>query len=119
MWFDPRTNLVVESQAFDDSGVLIASAELSRYKDAKLPTGELVMVPGKIEITNPGDNGFVRIETSEPQRKDIRPIVFDPNRLSRSYRIHQTIDLDEPAQITVPTTESESSDPPTTMDGDS
>lgn len=95
LWFDASTWTVVQAQAFDESNTLIATAELSRYKDAVVPGASPVSVPGKVEITIPGDNGFVRIELSEPQRRDIRPIVFEPSRLERVYRINEVIDLDE------------------------
>ncbi len=95
LWIDPKTNLVIRSQAFDRVGDLVATAELSRYKDAQIKARPSVLVPGKIEITMPGDNGFVRIELSEPRRKAIRPIVFDPPKLMRAYRVDEMIDLDE------------------------
>jgi len=95
LWFDPRTELVVQAQAFDVDNTLIATADLSRYKDASVPSGSPVQVPGKIEITTPNDDGFVRIELSEPQRRDIRPVVFEPDRLKRAYRIDEVIDLDQ------------------------
>lgn len=94
LWINPKTNMVVRSQAYDRNNQLIATASLSRYKDAKMDDGSLIQVPGKIEITSPGEDGYVRIELSEPQSKDIRPIVFDPTKLSRSYRIDESIDLD-------------------------
>jgi hypothetical protein len=97
-WFDPSTLLVVQTQAFDEQGELIATAEMSRYKDAEVPGALPVQVPGKIEITTPGDDGFVRIETSEPRRRDIRPMVFQPQRLQRAYRVDEIIDLDEPTE---------------------
>jgi hypothetical protein len=97
-WFDPRTMLVVQTQAFDEQGELIATAEMSRYKDAEVPGALPVQVPGKIEITTPNDEGFVRIETSEPRRRDIRPMVFQPERLKRAYRVDEVIDLDEPIE---------------------
>ncbi len=104
LWFDPRTEIVVQAQAFDENNTLIASADLSRYKDAIVPGQLPVQVPGKVEITTPGDAGFVRIELSGPQRRDIRPVVFEPTRLERAYRIDEVIDLDEeldePAQDT-------------------
>jgi len=93
-WIDPDDDLVVRSQAFDRSDELIASAELSRYKQAQTPAGP-VLVPGKIEITSPGAEGFVRIELSQPQSRDIRPMVFDPARLQRAYRVDEVINLDE------------------------
>ncbi len=97
-WFDPRTKHVVQTQAYDEYNELIASAEMSRYKDAQVP-GELpVQVPGKIEITTPNDSGFVRIETSEPQARTIRAMVFEPERLQRAYRVDEVIDLDEPIE---------------------
>ncbi|MFG0246074.1 MAG: hypothetical protein ACF8MF_08520 [Phycisphaerales bacterium JB052] len=95
LWFDQRTGTVVQAQAYDAFDELIATAELSRYKDATIPGERPVLVPGKIEITTPNDDGFVRIELSEPQRRDIRPMVFQPDRLRRGYRVHEVIDLDE------------------------
>lgn len=97
-WFDPRTLLIVQTQAFDELGELIATAEMSRYKDAEVPGALPVQVPGKIEITTPNDEGFVRIETSEPRKRDIRPMVFQPERLKRAYRVDEVIDLDEPIE---------------------
>lgn len=95
-WFDPRTRLVVQTQAYDEYNELIATADMSRYKDAQVP-GELpVQVPGKIEITTPNDNGFVRIETSDPESRTIRAMVYQPERLQRRYRVDEVIDLDEP-----------------------
>ncbi len=95
LWFDPDDALVLQSQAFDEYNELIASAELSRYKDAAVPGQLPVLVPGKIEIATPSDDGFVRIEVSEPQRRDLRPMVFQPERLERAYRVDEVIDLDE------------------------
>ena len=95
-WFDPGTGLVVQTQAFDEYGELIATAELSRYKDASIPGESSVQVPGKIEITTPNDDGFVRIETSGPEAREIRSMVFQPERLQRGYRVDEVIDLDEP-----------------------
>ncbi|MDF1809921.1 MAG: hypothetical protein P1U42_09525 [Phycisphaerales bacterium] len=94
LWFDPRTNLVARSDVYDRDGVHVASASLTRYKPAKVPNQQPVLVPGKIEITNPGQEGFVRIEISEPASKTIRPMVFDPARLKRAYRVDEVIDLD-------------------------
>ncbi|MFG0313343.1 MAG: hypothetical protein ACF8LL_04055 [Phycisphaerales bacterium] len=101
-WFDPSTRLVVQTQAFDEYGELIATAELSRYKDASIPGQSPVQVPGKIEITTPNDDGFVRIETSGPEARDIRSMVFQPERLQRRYRVDEVIDLDEPADDSTP-----------------
>lgn len=92
-WFDPSSRLVVQTQAFDAQGQLIASADLSRFKPADGPIP--VQVPGKIEITTPADDGFVRIELSGPRQREIRPMVFQPDRLRRSYRVDEVIDLDE------------------------
>ncbi len=94
LWINPKTNLVVRSQAFDRVGDLVATAELSRYKEASIKGGQPVLVPGKIEITTPNDSGFIRIELSEPRSKAIRPIVFDPSKLLRAYRVDETINLD-------------------------
>lgn len=95
LWFDPKTNLVSRSDVFDQDGDLIASADLSRYKLANVPDHQPILVPGKIQITNPGQEGFVRIELSEPRSKRIKPMVFDPNRLKRAYRVDEVIDLDQ------------------------
>lgn len=103
-WFDPSSMLVVQTQAFDDQGQLIATAELSRYKDASIPGEAPVQVPGKIEVTTPGDDGFVRIETSGPEAREIRSMVFEPDRLRRAYRADEVIDLDERPEAT-PATE--------------
>ncbi len=98
LWISPKTNLVVRSQVFDRIGDLVATAELSRYKEASIKGdhkgAQPIMVPGKIEITTPNDSGFIRIELSEPRSKAIRPIVFDPSKLSRAYRVDETINLD-------------------------
>jgi len=94
LWINPKTGLVVRSQAFDHAGELVATATLSRYKDATIKGGQPVMVPGKIEITTPNDDGFIRIELSEPSSKPIRPMVFAPKKLVHAYRIDETIDLD-------------------------
>ncbi len=111
LWIDPRTELVVRSQAFDRNGDLIATAHLSRYKLAQVPGAQPVMVPGKIELRTPGDEeGFVRIELSEPASKDIRPMVFDPNRLKRAYRVDEVIDLDALNQQPTQDEQSESDD---------
>lgn len=98
LWFDVSSATVIQAQAFDEYNELIATAELTRYKDAVVPGALPVSVPGKVEITTPSDDGFVRIELSEPQRRDIRPVVFQPERLERAYRVHEVIDLDEEAQ---------------------
>lgn len=94
MWLDPDDGIVLQTQAYDEYNELIATAELSRYKDAEIPGDRPVLVPGKVEITTPGDEGFVRIELSGPQRRDIRPMVFQPDRLRRAYRADEVIDLD-------------------------
>ncbi len=95
LWVDPRTSFVVRSQAFDRAGELIATATLSRYKESPVPGYGTVMVPGKIEITNPNDSGWVRIELSEPRSKAIKSRVYQPRKLVRAYRVHETVDLDE------------------------
>ena len=94
LWFDPRTELVVRSQAFNLDGELIATASLSRYKKAAVPEHMPIMVPGKIEITSPGDSGWVRIELSGPRSKAINARVYQPAKLIRAYRIDESIDLD-------------------------
>ncbi|MFK7758777.1 MAG: hypothetical protein AB8C13_02390 [Phycisphaerales bacterium] len=99
-WFDPSTGLVMQVLSLDGDGRVIARTGLSRYKemldDQKRGTG--VMVPGKVEITREGAGSqgeFVRIELSEPSQKMIRSMVYNPARLSRVYRVHETIDLDQ------------------------
>ncbi|MGV6814884.1 MAG: hypothetical protein ACWA5W_07755 [Phycisphaerales bacterium] len=94
LWFDPRTLLVVRSQAFDQQGQLIADASLSRYKEAIVSDQSTQMVPGKIELTSPADSGWVRIELSEPRSKKINRRVYQPKKLIRAYRIDEVIDLD-------------------------
>jgi len=94
LWFDPKTDLVARSDVYDREGTHIASANLSRYKPASIADHQTVLVPGKIEITNPGQEGFVRIEISEPASKKIRSMVFDPERLKQAYRVNEVIDLD-------------------------
>jgi hypothetical protein len=111
LWFNPRTSLVVRSQAYNQSGNLVATASLSRYKEASIKGHSPIMVPGKIEITTPttpndNDTGFIRIELSEPRSKAIRPIVFDPSKLIRSYRVDETIDLDAAFENAPETSES-------------
>lgn len=109
LWIDPRTGLVVRAQAFDRDDRLIATAVLSRYKAAAVPGAPAVMVPGKVEITSPDERGFIRIELSGPESRDIRPMSFDPDRLKRAYRVNETIDLDasfqEPDDAPEPTAE--------------
>ena len=95
LWFDPKTELVVRSQAFDHTGELIASALLSRYKDAAVPEYGQVLVPGQIEITSPDDRGWVRIELSGPRSKPINPRVFQPEKLLRMNRVDDAVDLDK------------------------
>ncbi len=94
LWFDARTMLVIRSQAFDADGGLIADAELSRYKKAVVTDQSTQMVPGKIEITSPRDQGWVRIEISEPRSKKINRRVYQPAKLIRAYRVHEAFDLD-------------------------
>ncbi|MBL4699215.1 MAG: hypothetical protein JKX70_10315 [Phycisphaerales bacterium] len=94
LWFNPKTSLVVRSQVFNHDGELIATASLSRYKDASIPDYGTILVPGKIEVTNPNDDGWVRIELSGPRSKPIKPRVYQPQKLKRAYRVDETIDLD-------------------------
>lgn len=96
-WFDPSTGLVMWVVSLDSEGERIAVTGLSRYKplldEQRRATG--VKVPGKVEITRAGLSGeFVRIELSEPSQRQIKPMVYNPDRLVRAYRIHETIDLD-------------------------
>ncbi|MBO6512815.1 MAG: hypothetical protein JJ974_02470 [Phycisphaerales bacterium] len=100
-WFDPRTALVVWVVSLDDTGSRIAETGLSRYKDLlddqRRDSG--IKIPGKVEMKRSGTSGeFVRIELSEPSQKAIKSMVYNPDRLKRSYRIHETIDLDAPAE---------------------
>ena len=95
LWFDEADGLVVRTQAFNSDGELVATADLSRYKPMVLNGLNGPMVPGKIEISTPNDDGFVRIELSDADQRDIRPMVFQPERLRRAYRADQVIDLDE------------------------
>lgn len=96
-WFNPSTGLVMWVVSLDNDGERIATTGLSRYKplldDQKRDTD--VQVPGKVEVTRAGTSGeFVRIELSEPSQRQIRAMVYNPDRLSHLYRIHETIDLD-------------------------
>lgn len=104
-WFDPSTGLVSQTQAFDEFNELIASAELTRYKDAAVSGALPVQVPGQIEITTPNDEGFIRIELSGPQTRDISPLTHQPDRLQRRYRVDEVIDLDEALDEPAPATE--------------
>ena len=98
-WFDPGTALVMRVVSLDAQGQQIAVTGLSRYKnllDAQR-RGTGLKVPGKVEITRAGSSGeFVRIELSEPSQRVIKPMVYNPGRLVRAYRIHEVVDLDAP-----------------------
>jgi hypothetical protein len=94
LWINPKSGLVIQTQAYNHDGQLVATANLSRYKDAIIKGQRPVLVPGKVEITTPGDDGLIRIELSEPSNKPIRSIVFTPKKLIHRYRIDETIDLD-------------------------
>jgi SAM-dependent methyltransferase len=96
-WFSTAPVELRRVVSFDDADRELARTELSRYKDLletnRLPTG--VEVPGQVEITTPGDeDGYVRIELSEPTRKPIRDVVYDFDRLMRAYRVSEVFDLD-------------------------
>ncbi len=107
-WFDPSRRLVMEVMSIgiggDGDGDILGRASLSRYKellnDHRLGSG--VLVPGKVEVVQAGeagggagkDGGFVRIELSEPSQRSIRAMVYDFKRLSRAYRVHETVDMD-------------------------
>lgn len=98
-WFDPGRGLPILVRSLDAYGERLATTGLSRYKDLlteqKLDSG--VQVPGKVEVRDPRtQGGFIRIELSEPSQKSIRAMVYNPSRLSRAYRIHESIDLDAP-----------------------
>ncbi len=96
IWFDAKTFTVSRTQAINDAGEVIASAKMWRYKPlAGLDPGEQGFAPGVIEVRAAGFDGFVRIEVSDPQSKAIRPVVFQPEKLSKIHRIHETIDLDQ------------------------
>lgn len=97
-WFDPATGLVMRVISLDSDGGQIAVTGLSRYKplldDNRRATD--VKVPGKVEVTKSGKGGeFVRIELSEPSQRTIKPMVYNPDRLVRAYRIHEVVDLDQ------------------------
>jgi len=104
-WFDPSTGLVMWVVSLDRDGERIAATELSRYKpllDEQRRATD-VKVPGKVEITRAGLSGeFVRIELSEPSQRLIKPMVYNPDRLVRAYRIHETIDLDRDLEAPEP-----------------
>ena len=100
-WFDPGTGLVMRVVSLGGDGEEIAVSELSRYKslldDQRLETD--VKVPGKVEVSRAGLSGeYVRIELSEPSQREIKPMVYNPDRLARAYRVHETIDLDQPSE---------------------
>tara|TARA_R110000737_G_scaffold2923_6_gene8574 strand:+ start:40380 stop:41252 length:873 start_codon:yes stop_codon:yes gene_type:complete len=100
-WFDPGTGLVMRVVSLGGDGEEIAVSELSRYKslldDQRLETD--VKVPGKVEVSRAGLSGeYVRIELSEPSQREIKPMVYNPDRLARAYRVHETIDLDQPPE---------------------
>lgn len=87
--------------SMDEDGRVLARTELSRPKDLletnRLPSG--VRVPGQVEITTPGDeDGYVRIELSEPMLRSIRGVVYDFDRLLRAYRVSEVFDLDTHAE---------------------
>ena len=98
-WFDPATGLVMRVVSLDSDGSQIAVTGLSRYKDLldRQRRGTGVKVPGKVEVRRAGSSGeFVRIELSEPSQRKIKAMVYNPDRLMRAYRIHETVDLDAP-----------------------
>ncbi|MEM9372760.1 MAG: hypothetical protein AAGA55_03875 [Planctomycetota bacterium] len=96
--FDPVSLELIGAAAFDDQGVSLAIAELSRHTDVanQVGQGRLGRVPGKAEIRVPGFDGFVRMELEDARVRTINPTVFDPDRLGRAYRVRERIDLDEP-----------------------
>lgn len=101
-WFslDPMELRWVVSS--DEQGTELARTELSQYKalleSNRFPTG--VEVPGQVEITTPGDeDGYVRIELSDPTRRAIRGVVYDFDRLKRVYRVSEVIDLDTDPRV--------------------
>jgi hypothetical protein len=104
-WFDPGRGLPILVRSLDVYGERLATTGLTRYKDIlddhKLDSG--IQVPGKVEVRDPrSQGGFIRIELSEPSQKAIRAMVYNPARLSRAYRIHETIDLDEERTDSMP-----------------
>ena len=104
-WFDPSTGLVMRVISLGASGEEIAVSELSRYKpllgEQRLETS--IKVPGKVEVSRAGLSGeYVRIELSEPSQRAIKPMVYNPDRLARAYRVHEMIDLDQPAENSSP-----------------
>ncbi len=97
-WFDPGRGLPILVRSLDAYDERLATTGLTRYKDIldehKLDSG--ILVPGKVEVRDPrSQGGFIRIQLSEPSQKAIRAMVYNPERLSRVYRVHETIDLDE------------------------
>lgn len=96
--FDPRTLDLIGAAAFDDEGTMLANAKLSRHVDVRnnLAQGTLGRVPSTAEIRVPGFDGFVRMMLNDPRVRSINPMVFDPDRLNRAYRVRERIDLDEP-----------------------
>ena len=96
-WFDPVSALPVMVRSLDDEGNRLATTGLTRYEglldDHKLESD--IPMPAKVEIRDPEvSGGFVRLELSESSQKSIRAMVFQPDRLSRAYRIHEMVDLD-------------------------
>lgn len=97
-WFDPSRGVPVMVRSLDDDDNRLATTGLTRYKailaDNKLETD--IMIPGKVEVRDPKtDGGYIRIELDDPSQRSIRSMVYNPDRLSRNYRVHETIDLDE------------------------
>ena len=84
-------------RSLDDEGNRLATTGLTRYKGLldkhKLDSG--IPMPAKVEIRDPDvSGGFVRLELSDTSQRSIRSMVFDPDRLSRAYKIHEMVDLD-------------------------
>ncbi len=96
-WFNPNTGLVMWVVSLNHDGERIATTGLSRYKpllDEQRRSTD-IQVPGKVEIRRAGTSGeFVRIELSDPSDRAIKPMVYNPDRLVRVYRVHEVIDLD-------------------------
>lgn len=96
--YDPRTLELVGSTAFDEDGAVVADATLGLHGPVTDDQGIMAVgrLPQRIEIRVPGFDGFVRMQMGEPRVRSINAAVFEPERLRRSYRVGELIDLDLP-----------------------
>lgn len=87
-------------------GVPVLDVTLSRYRLLKnLDQGEAPLrAPGWIVVQMRGFNGEVRFSLEEHDRRKIRPVAFQVDRLIDAYGIQRLIDLDAPPPG-APTTE--------------